>query len=68
MQEGLAPGNQQPLGQMSREDIIAVVERDPACQNYSHALLYFKGFLGIQVCGGVKLLRLGGGLKGKAWR
>lgn len=28
----------------SRKDIVAVVERDPACRGGSQALLYFKGF------------------------
>ncbi|CAM9417646.1 unnamed protein product [Discosporangium mesarthrocarpum] len=31
-----------------RRDIIAVRERDPACQSYHDALLYFKGFQALQ--------------------
>mmetsp|Transcript_9152 Transcript_9152/g.10570 ORF Transcript_9152/g.10570 Transcript_9152/m.10570 type:complete len:335 (-) Transcript_9152:546-1550(-) len=36
------------LGEIARKDLIAVKERDPACPSYSHALLFFKGFLGLQ--------------------
>lgn len=31
-----------------REDLTAVLERDPACVSYTHCLLSFKGFLAIQ--------------------
>ncbi|CAM9983878.1 unnamed protein product, partial [Choristocarpus tenellus] len=31
-----------------RRDIIAVRERDPACESYHDALLYFKGFQALQ--------------------
>jgi serine O-acetyltransferase len=36
------------LGQAARADIMAVYERDPACQRYLQPLLYFKGFQAIQ--------------------
>jgi serine O-acetyltransferase len=36
------------IGQSAREDIKAVVERDPACRKYSTPLLYFKGFQALQ--------------------
>jgi hypothetical protein len=29
-------------------DLIAVMERDPACEKYSQPLLYFKGFQALQ--------------------
>ena len=29
-------------------DIQAVFERDPACDRYTHCILYFKGFQAIQ--------------------
>ncbi|KAK3247785.1 hypothetical protein CYMTET_42727 [Cymbomonas tetramitiformis] len=31
-----------------RNDLCAVVDRDPACDQYSHCLLYFKGFQALQ--------------------
>ena len=37
-----------PLGALMRDDLSAVVARDPACEHKLHALLFFKGFLGIQ--------------------
>ena len=36
------------LGEAFRADIIAVVDRDPACQRLIEPLLYFKGFHAIQ--------------------
>jgi len=36
------------IGQAFRADIIAVIERDPACFRLIEALLYFKGFHAIQ--------------------
>ena len=38
-----------PLGAQLRQDLSAVVSRDPACEHKLHALIFFKGFLGIQV-------------------
>jgi len=32
----------------ARADVMAVVDRDPACNRYMHPLLYFKGFLAVQ--------------------
>ena len=32
----------------ARADIMAVVDRDPACSRYMQPLLYFKGFLAVQ--------------------
>ncbi len=36
------------LGEAARADIVAVHERDPACQRYIQPLLFFKGFQAIQ--------------------
>lgn len=36
------------IGWSAREDIKAVVERDPACRKFSTPLLYFKGFQALQ--------------------
>ncbi len=36
------------LGSLARADIMAVAERDPACQSYLDTVLYYKGFLGLQ--------------------
>ena len=36
------------LGEAARADIVAVHERDPACERYLQPLLYFKGFQAIQ--------------------
>lgn len=36
------------IGKSAREDIKAVVDRDPACRKYSTPLLYFKGFQALQ--------------------
>ena len=32
----------------ARADVMAVVDRDPACNRYMQPLLYFKGFLAVQ--------------------
>jgi len=36
------------IGEAARADIMAVYERDPACERVLQPLLYFKGFLAIQ--------------------
>ncbi|PWC40380.1 serine O-acetyltransferase [Azospirillum sp. TSO22-1] len=36
------------IGDAARADIIAVVERDPACERFIEPFLYFKGFHAIQ--------------------
>ncbi|MEO1721088.1 MAG: serine O-acetyltransferase [Pseudomonadota bacterium] len=36
------------IGEAARADIMAVFERDPACERVLQPLLYFKGFLAIQ--------------------
>ncbi|NLI18189.1 MAG: serine O-acetyltransferase [Actinomycetales bacterium] len=36
------------LGRAAREDLRAVVDRDPACPGYAEPLLYFKGFHALQ--------------------
>lgn len=36
------------LGAAARADIVAVFERDPACQRFLQPLLYFKGFQAVQ--------------------
>lgn len=36
------------IGRAARADIVAVVERDPACHRYIQPILYFKGFLAVQ--------------------
>ena len=36
------------LGQSARADIVAVHDRDPACQRFLQPLLYFKGFQAVQ--------------------
>jgi len=36
------------LGQAARADIVAVYERDPACQRFLQPMLFFKGFQAIQ--------------------
>jgi len=36
------------LGEAARADIVAVFERDPACNRFIQPLLFFKGFQGIQ--------------------
>ena len=37
------------LGEIFRADLIAVLDRDPACTRLIEPLLYFKGFHGLQV-------------------
>ena len=36
------------IGDAAREDLKAIVERDPACPSYTHAFCFFKGFQGLQ--------------------
>ena len=36
------------IGEAARADILAVYERDPACERYIEPFLYFKGFLALQ--------------------
>src|SRR5215211_6444120 len=36
------------IGDAARADIVAVHDRDPACNRYLEPLLYFKGFQAIQ--------------------
>ena len=36
------------IANAARADVMAVVDRDPACNRYMQPLLYFKGFLAIQ--------------------
>ena len=36
------------LANAARADVMAVVDRDPACNRYMQPLLYFKGFLSVQ--------------------
>ncbi|CAN0156056.1 unnamed protein product [Discosporangium mesarthrocarpum] len=36
------------LGKVFREDLLAVMSRDPACEGPAHAFLNFKGYLGLQ--------------------
>lgn len=36
------------IGDAARADVVAVYERDPACNRYLEPLLYFKGFQAIQ--------------------
>jgi len=36
------------LGQAARADLVAVFERDPACNRFLEPLLYFKGYLAVQ--------------------
>jgi len=36
------------IGEAVRADLRAVVDRDPACPNYTYPLLYFKGFHALQ--------------------
>lgn len=36
------------LGQMARADLVAVLERDPACHRLLQPLLYFKGYQAVQ--------------------
>lgn len=41
--------NEERIGAVMRSDLKAIKERDPACPGLAHALLFFKGFQGIQV-------------------
>jgi len=43
-----AYGSDSELGQNARADMVAVLERDPACHRYLQPLLFFKGFQAIQ--------------------
>lgn len=36
------------IGNAMRADVLAIVERDPACQGYLDAVLYYKGFMALQ--------------------
>ncbi len=36
------------IGQSARADVIAVFDRDPACQTFVQPILYFKGFQALQ--------------------
>lgn len=40
--------NDPKVGQAMRADIVAVFERDPACDRYIEPVLYFKGFQALQ--------------------
>ena len=44
----LAISSDPQLSNAARADIMAVVDRDPACSRYMQPLLYFKGFLAVQ--------------------
>lgn len=43
-----AYADDETLGAAARADIMAVYERDPACQRYLQPLLFFKGFQAVQ--------------------
>lgn len=43
-----ALANEPEIGAAARADIAAVLDRDPACRNYSTPLLFLKGFHAIQ--------------------
>jgi serine O-acetyltransferase len=43
-----AYANQPAIGLYARADVVAVFERDPACQSYLQPLLFFKGYLALQ--------------------
>ncbi|NWG44958.1 MAG: serine O-acetyltransferase [Alphaproteobacteria bacterium] len=36
------------IGEAVRADLVAVLDRDPACRSYAQAFLYFKGFMALQ--------------------
>ena len=36
------------IGVSAREDLVAVCDRDPACNRYSEPFLYYKGYQGLQ--------------------
>ena len=40
--------NDPQVANAARADVMAVVDRDPACNRYMQPLLYFKGFLAVQ--------------------
>ena len=40
--------NNPGIGNAMRADVLAIVERDPACQSYLDAVLYYKGFMALQ--------------------
>jgi len=46
-EQGTGP-NGDLLKDVVRKDLVAVHARDPACPNLSHALLFFKGYHGLQ--------------------
>ena len=46
-ERGLVPAPQTIL-EACEADLQAVVDRDPACEKFSQAMLYFKGFQAIQ--------------------
>lgn len=48
LREKSAQESGQSLSNLLRADLQAVVDRDPACIDAAHALLSFKGFLGLQ--------------------
>ncbi len=37
------------IGTAARQDLLAVCDRDPACNRYSEPFLYYKGYQGLQV-------------------
>lgn len=37
------------LGEVARADILAIHERDPACDRYIEPFLYYKGFMGVEI-------------------
>ena len=41
-------GDEPGLGELFRADLLAVLDRDPACERLIEPLLYFKGFHGLQ--------------------
>ena len=43
-----AHGRDPDLGQAARADLVAVYDRDPACQRYLQPILFFKGFQAVQ--------------------
>ena len=43
-----AISNDPQVANAARADVMAVVDRDPACNRYMQPLLYFKGFLAVQ--------------------
>ena len=41
--------NDESIQEAIRCDLKNIMEKDPACDKYSHALLYFKGFQGVTI-------------------